>query len=310
MGEKRVRGWLGRLLKVPGVASVGVPVLSLGFSLAVALLAAGPAMAGEKDQPTVKISEGECLVRLAGEGQPWRKVTDGQTVEWNEIVMAGRTFTGSLVYPDGTSLTLKPQTMLQVLTDGLRLHRGQAWIKVVKRGRGFTCITPSAIASVRGTEFSVEVPSMVRLFARKYRGEFFSKDHLGHGVQGPAVTLSIGLSMLAGIITEAPAGRLPATVKVYEGSVLVVYPSLSGSIKESWTLGAGEGVDTATGTHAQKTALQLADYRTWNLPVPAALLPPANSREPASRGTDVEATSGEMGLINELYDAPVAPVKR
>src|SRR5262249_48912757 len=138
---------------------------------------------------------------------------------------------------------------------------------------------PSAIASVRGTSFSVEVPSLSRVFNRQYRDEFFQTRHLMSGLRGHLMSASIGLAMLQGLLTEAPGGRVPASVKVYEGRVLVMYPSYTGSIKQSWTLGAGQMVDTTRAELSTLASVTAQDYQNWNLPVPktAPELAPAGS---------------------------------
>lgn len=252
-----------------------LPPQGLGVSalLAVLIALAGYAHAAAEVvmPPSIKIEKGTAELKAPGEGQLWRRARAGQVVDFGLVVSTDRDFAGSVVYADGTTLTLKPATMLQVLSDGLRLHRGAAWIKVVKRGKGFTCVTPSAIASVRGTRFSVEVPSLTRVFARRYVEEFYSPRHLARGLRSHLVSGSIGLSMLAGLIADAPGGRVPATVKVFEGRVMVVYPAHTGAIKRTWMLTQGEKVDVIAGDRAAKEQLARADYERWALPVPAAL---------------------------------------
>jgi hypothetical protein len=226
-----------------------------------------PAAFGRR--PVLKIEAGDARVRLPGDDRPWQDVAaPGRALETGEVVSSGQAFRGMVVYADGTTLAVKPGTMLQVLADGLRLHRGQTWIKVTKRDRGFTCVTPSAIASVRGTSFSCEVPSLGRLFARRHRREFMNPGHLAGGVRGHLVTVSMGLAIISGLMTDAPGGRVPVAVKVYEGRVMVVYPAVSGSIKQTWFLDSGEKVEITDGEHSQKVQVARADYERWGL-VPA-----------------------------------------
>ena len=221
--------------------------------------------------PSIKVETGEAQLKAPGEGQPWRTAKPGQVVDFGLVVSTGQDFSGSINYADGTSLVLKPQTMLQVLSDGLRLYRGQAWVKVTKKGKSFTCVMPSAIASVRGTRFSCEVPSYAKTFAHRYVSEFFNRAHVVNGMRGHLTTASMGLALIAGLIEEAPGGKVPSTVKVFEGKVMVVYPAYTGAIKQQWLVTAGEKVDTATGERAPKLALVAADYAHWSLPLPREL---------------------------------------
>lgn len=244
------------------------PVLLIGLLVLVA-----PALAEVVLMPpSLKIEAGEAQLKAPGDKQEWRKAHAGQVVDFGLVVSTDAAFAGSIRYADGTTLTLKPGTMLQVLSDGLRLYRGQAWIKVTKRGKGFTCAMPAAIASVRGTRFSCEVPSYAKVFSRRYVGEFFNRAHLNaSGLRGHLLSANIGLSLLGGLIADAPAGKVPSAVKVFEGKVMVVYPAHTGAIRQTWMVTAGEKVDTITGERAVKEKLALADYTRYNEPAPAAL---------------------------------------
>lgn len=241
--------------------------------LLLALLAlTAPAVADVLMPPSLKIEAGEAQLKAPGDAQTWRKARAGQVVDFGLVVSTDASFTGSIQYADGTTLTLKPSTMLQVLSDGLRLYRGQTWIKVTKRGRGFTCVMPAAIASVRGTRFSCEVPSYAKVFSRRYVSEFFNRAHLGSsGLRGHLLGGHIGLSLLSGLIADAPAGKVPSSVKVFEGKVMVVYPAHTGAIRQTWMVTAGEKVDTLTGERAVKERLALADYARYNEPAPVEL---------------------------------------
>lgn len=256
-----LRSPLSRVLGSPGL---------LALLLVTAL--AGAAAAEVVMPPSLKVEEGEAQLRAPGDNQTWRTARPGQVVDFGLVVSTNASFKGSINYADGTTLTLKPSTMLQVLSDGLRLYRGQAWIKVTKRGRGFTCVMPAAIASVRGTRFSCEVPSYARVFSRRYVNEFFNRAHLASsGLRGHLVSGSIGLALLSGLVADAPGGKVPSSVKVFEGRVMVVYPAYTGAIKQTWMVTAGEKVDTTIGERAVKEPLASADYARWSEPLPRSL---------------------------------------
>jgi hypothetical protein len=267
----------------------------------------------EPQFPTVRVSTGGAFIKGAQDGSPWESiVSTDRSVPFGSILRTGPSFGGTLTYPDGTAITIKPHTILQVLADGLRLFRGQAWIKLVKRGKSFTCVTPSAIASVRGTSFTCEVQSLAWVFSCEHRSQFFNPCHLLSGVAGHLVTTSIGQAILANLLGKAPCGRVPVTVKVYEGRVYVVSPTLSGSIKQSWLLEPGEKVETNQGQPSSKGTLSEADYANWGL----AVLP---TRHPGERhpheldtsqaapdhlgqSADFLQTENPLQLMNESYD--------
>ena len=242
-------------------------------------------------QPVLKIVSGSISVKNPGSGQAWTPGKEGQQIQFEQVILAGSDFEGAVVYSDGTTLTLKPSAMLQVLSDGLRLYRGQTWIKVTKRGKSFTCVTPSAIASVRGTSFSCEVPSLGRVFSRAYRGQFFNQKHFTQGMRGNLITASIGFAMLSDLIGLAPGGRVPAAVKVYEGHVMVSYPAANGKIKQSWMVNGGQMINVADAERSQKMQLTRADYERW------ALVPPAQTPVPQAVESPGE---GQMNIINEF----------
>lgn len=268
------------------------------LALASPVLFAGPALAEVVMPPSLKVEEGEAQLKAPGDGQAWRTAKPGQVVDFGLIVSTDRTFRGSINYADGTSLTLKPTTMLQVLSDGLRLYRGQTWIKVTKRGKAFTCVMPAAIASVRGTRFSCEVPSYARVFSSRYVSEFFNRAHLANGLRGNLISTSIGLAMLAGLCEDAPGGKVPSTVKVFEGRVMVVYPAYTGAIKQTWMVTAGQKIDTTTAERAVKQPLTGADYAYWALPVPPELAATQPGAPVAGTGDDLPALIGRDAQPN------------
>jgi hypothetical protein len=275
------------------------------FALIALALVAGPVFADVQMPPSIKIEAGEADLKAPGENQPWRKARPGQVVDFGLVVSTNRAFSGSIVYADGTRLVMKPSTMLQVLSDGLRLYRGQTWIKVTKRGKSFTAVTPSAIASVRGTQFSCEVPSMSRVFARRYVREFFERAHLNRGLRGNLLSGSIGFAVLAGMLGEAPGGRLPVAVKVFEGRVMVAYPANTGSIKATWMVTPGEKIDVTAGENAKKTQLASADFANWSLPVPAGLAADAA----ATPGLPMGPAEDLPGLVGRGHAEPTRTLK-
>lgn len=282
------------LSHVPGSSGLVALLLLTGL--------AGAASAEVVMPPSLKVEAGEAQLKAPGESRTWRTAKPGQVVDFGLVVSTNGSFKGSIQYADGTALTLKPSTLLQVLSDGLRLYRGQAWIKVTKRGKGFTCVMPSAIASVRGTRFSCEVPSYAKVFSRRYVGEFFNRAHLASsGLRGHLMSGSIGLALLGGLFADAPGGKVPSAVKVFEGKVMVVYPAYTGAIKQTWMVTAGEKVDTLAGERSVKETLVVADYARWSESLPSGL---------AGQGAIPPGRAGQFGDdLNDLMNRHAEPAR-
>ncbi len=58
-------------------------------------------------------------------------------------------------YSDGTMVTLRSGTEIELKADGIRLNEGGVWIKLIKTKSGFKVDTPSVTIGARGTIFSV-----------------------------------------------------------------------------------------------------------------------------------------------------------
>ncbi len=131
------------------------PGLALAGALGVALLVfspggSGPAALRPEAGCTLVVASGSALVngKTAGAESPLRlqdriEVDDG--------------FDGSLVYPDGTRVKIRPGSTVEVRSRGLYLQAGGVWLNVTKDMRGFKVETPIALAAVKGTRFLVEL---------------------------------------------------------------------------------------------------------------------------------------------------------
>jgi hypothetical protein len=277
--------------------------------LAVSPLATRAVAATVDAVPHLTIKEGEAQLKSTAADAAWTPLSNGDPVPYDHLLRVGKSFDGVLAYPDGTTLTVKPSTTLQVIVDGLRLYRGQTWIKVVKQGSGFRCITPSAIASVRGTKFSVEVPSIARIFHARYTNEFFNPRHLLSGLKGHLVATSIGLAILASLVADAPGGQVPVATKVFEGKVFVTYNNPEGAVLQSWLLTANEKVSTHLGVAAAKERFSDTDQATWHevetAAVPAVEGAPLHRPAVGPRGHLRDgAETSPVRLLNETYDSP------
>jgi hypothetical protein len=64
-----------------------------------------------------------------------------------------------LCYSDGTTMRIKPRTLIEVQPLSLKVFKGKTWYKFTKRGSEFRIETPTLVAGIRGTEFEVAVSS-------------------------------------------------------------------------------------------------------------------------------------------------------
>ncbi len=122
---------------------------------------------------------------LSNGGTQWRLVERRDVLGFGDRIRTNGC-EARLLYPDRTWIKLKPHTMVQLLVDGLRLKAGATWVRVVKRGRHFAVHTPNAVASVKGTIFSVEfVPederTRVEVFESSVLVESLGRDGLSRG---------------------------------------------------------------------------------------------------------------------------------
>lgn len=247
--------------------------------------------------PVLRRIDGQAFVRKAGAHTGFERAADGAALETGSLIRCGDAFRGSLEYPDGTVLRLKAGATLEVLPGGLRLQQGSVWIKVEKTGRSFRCVTPSAIASVRGTSFSADVTPLGRVLWHGLARAHSAAPVLGHVPRSDLVADAVGLTLLLALWQTAPGGRLPSTVRVYSGSVHVVRADArTGRIIDSVTVGADQKVQASGARLTAPAPLVGADYGRWGLPTP----------EPATEGAAGATATGAAAGLAAGGGAPVA----
>lgn len=125
----------------------------------------------------VKAPEGQIvLVQHSGEVEvydaaagSWRAIHGQENLNHGERVRTGPAGVASLEYRNPpVALRIKPNTIFQVLnSQTLRMFAGNAWVSVKRKGTVFRTETPNAIASVRGTKYSVEVQPLADVYRRE-----------------------------------------------------------------------------------------------------------------------------------------------
>lgn len=117
-------------------------------------------------------AHGQVQVLRAGQSD-WTPVVSGTPIKAGDTIWTGNDGRAEFAWADGTRWKLEPQTRLLVQRAArdswrgnehtrLRLESGKVWVRVVKRlgaGSGFEIETPTALAKVRGTVWSIEARS-------------------------------------------------------------------------------------------------------------------------------------------------------
>lgn len=96
--------------------------------------------------------KGEVLVMSGG---AWKSLSEGEGLAIGSSVRTGAGASFTMVYPDSTSIGVKPESELTVRLEAIMLKHGATWLRVTKRGSKFEVHTPNAIAGVMGTRFGV-----------------------------------------------------------------------------------------------------------------------------------------------------------
>lgn len=245
---------------------------------------APPAAAG-----TIRvIPEGRVEVMRKG-SITWTLVHAGERIDYEDKVRTGGSGTVRLVYPDRAFLKVKPDSLVQVLDEAVRIYQGDAWIKVEKKGSRFEARTPNAVASVRGTMYSVHVRRL-QLDRDEILRLASDGTTLGVTENVPAVTSDAAVSAagthlsLARHLWQHLLGAFETDVQVFESTVAVsaLDPDTGAPVGEQ-LVAAGQGTHVAGVQVAAVRPLQPEDYQAWKLPVPPEVLAQARPSLPQAQ---------------------------
>lgn len=220
--------------------------------------------------------QGEAQV-LKQDGYTWQKLSGTVRLNYNDRV---RTLAGSnvhLAYDDGTELKLKPESMIEVMSNGIRVFHGSSWISVVKKGRHFEARTPNLVASVRGTAYDVSVsypnkPLELALADLSQRKELLIKS-----VSPEVYFRDFTLDALAELSARDSDFSVDSRVRVFESSVFVAPADALGQEEErGLVLREGQMVEVRPDNwHLQLAAKPMgdSDYADWGLSPRVAVQP-------------------------------------
>ncbi len=137
----------------------------------------------------------------------------------------------ALKWEDGTLLRLRGNSLVELTAEGFRLHRGDSWIRVAKVGKRFEALTYNAVASVRGTCFTVSS----RLNTSAVSGVFKERGLNCSAPMNGSWALRVGtaqiLDWVSAFFTLEPRDFTMTTCKVFEGRVLFSPRDHKGNLK-------------------------------------------------------------------------------
>lgn len=276
-----------RRVQPPRLAERPAPIeeaLSPRPVLAHTQLAQAPAEKGP-----IKIVPQGLVEILSKKSITWSLARSGDTLDFEDRIRTGSDGEVWLVYPDKTWMKIRPGSLVQVLDQAVRVFQGDTWIKVEKRGSRFEARTPNAVASVRGTIYSVHVKR--RSLAP---GELLALAESGTqiGLQ-ESIPASPSAALLSATNTnfsvarhlwQQMLGETETKVKVFESVVAVssLDPETQ-SLSEPVLVPAGQQTEVEGVQVASLQPLRAEDYLTWKLPVPKAALAVPSLPKPLER---------------------------
>ncbi len=120
----------------------------------------------------------------------WEKCYVGQVIDEKWVIRTEQKSKATLILYDGTKIVIseKSEIMISTLTDNektIQQNSGKVRFKVSKlqQGAKFETITPTAVMSVRGTEFSVLVKEDLATEVKVFEGVVSVKNIMGEEIQ-------------------------------------------------------------------------------------------------------------------------------
>lgn len=255
--------------------------------------------------------QGEVQI-LKPDGYTWQKVESGTRLNYNDRIRTLASSSVHLTYDDGTELKLKPESMIEVMSNGIRVFHGSSFISVVKKGRHFEARTPNLVASVRGTAYDVTVrypnkPLDLALADLSQRKELLLKS-----VSPEVYFRDFTLDALAELSARDSDFSVDSTVKVYESSVFVAPADALGQEDERGiVVSEGQQVNLRPDNWhlpIQVARVNTADYADWglNAPVETSGNPSTERRGP---GLKPAQPGNESPVVPRTTTGEVAPAE-
>ncbi len=106
------------------------------------------------------------------QGSTWLTLQPGQPMELHpgDIINVEGAGKGEIVFPDGTSVRMKNNAMVNLSRYGINLRFGYVWLNVRRSSDIFKVTTPFGTCSVLGTSFDVDVDKYGKARVRVFKG--------------------------------------------------------------------------------------------------------------------------------------------
>ncbi|MBI4870041.1 MAG: zf-HC2 domain-containing protein [Candidatus Riflebacteria bacterium] len=253
----------------------------------------------------------------------WQMVSAATDVAYGDKIRTMPEASARIEYTqDKTTLKLRPNSLVQILTNAVRVYHGDTWIRVDKIGSHFQAETPNAVASVRGTRYSAEVHYPARI-ARLYEGDLdesrvvrrFVQEYtknltesknnglfpmLAYPMHATPVSLAVQVNMLLDSLNVARECK--TNVQVFQSKVDVAsIDPVTNQVTDHTMVHAGYQTSVKNIQLAKLDTIVEDDFTKWGLPVDTALL--AQVRQNASA-----ASLGTFGGSQPTVASPVRPV--
>lgn len=148
----------------------------------------------------VSLVYGKAQFKPAAESE-FAQVGIGQEIRNGYLLQVPDDGKVEVCYSDGAIIRFKGGSKVQFQLNALRLFDGKVWLRVVKKGEKFEVVTPTFVAGVRGTVFSVEAKRKANGAVRVYESTVYTTTKMGT----TDVTAGNGLEIAATGYMTAPA---------------------------------------------------------------------------------------------------------
>jgi hypothetical protein len=243
----------------------------------------------------------------------WRAVTGQENLTFGDRIRTGAGGLASLEYTnEQVALRIKAGSTCQVLDrQTLRVFAGNAWVRVRRKGTAFRTETPNAIASVRGTKYSVEVTPITDVYRES--GMASVQDFIARH-QGARSTTDLtlysahmGLAIMRRMADESLPGRVVSEVKVYESVVDVIARNEQGGEAARIQLHEGFKTRVMLAALSQPAVLTEDDLLEWKsvMPLDTDLLTRARARG----ATGAASGGARPGATGSAPEGPAGGVR-
>ncbi len=174
-------------------------IFTLLFIFVTGLFLAGGASAEAVLLGKVSLVEGKVMVKDPAEDE-FVQVTMGTKIKTSFLLKVPENGKAEICYTDGAIIRFRAGSKVQFKMNSLRLFTGKVWCRVIKAGKKFEVVTPTFVAGVRGTVFTVETEKKQDGKVNVYEGTVYSKTE----VQNVDVEAGTGVEVAdEGTISEA-----------------------------------------------------------------------------------------------------------